>query len=131
MSIITNEMIRHSYKLAKDVYKEIISKDDAVNELSTKYGMNEVSAQNYINDYICMREGKTYKRTMSIKATKYFLDNLYQDDGELALEKALISILKHVEYYEGVTKAKSKGIRLIYEEYNKLLNNDVLYPEEK
>ena len=131
MSIITDEMIRHSYKLAKDVYKEIISKNDAVNELSTKYGMNEVSAQNYINDYICMREEKTYKRTMSIKATKYFLDNLYQDDGELALEKALISILKHVEYYEGATKAKSKGIRLIYEEYNKLLNNDGLYPEEK
>lgn len=130
MGKITNEMVYHSYELAKKVYDKRISKQDAVYELSTKYGMNKGSATDYINDYEYMRKGDVYERTMNEFATDYFLNHIYQDNGKLALRNALISVEKHLKYYESLGKGKLNGIRQIYEEYSKLLDNDIDIPEE-
>ena len=134
MGKITNEMIASLYKLAKDVYEKRILKADAENELSTKHGMNKGSATGYIRNYKCMREGDVYERTMNRAGTDYFLKNIYQDNGILALERALTSVSKHLRYYQKY--GKSKGIKQIYEEYSKfldreLLDDDALYPEEE
>ena len=131
MGKITNEMTEISYKLAKKVYETQISKQDAVKELSTEYGMNKGSATDYIMIYKCMREGDVYKRTMSEAGTKYFLNHIYQDNGALALRKALKSVAEHLKYYESLENGKLKRIRKIYEEYSKILDNDLEYPEEE
>ena len=125
------EIVASSYEWAKKVYeKKRISKNDAINELSTEHGMNEVSASDYIGDYKCMREGDVYKRTMSEAGTKYFLNHIYQDNGALALRNALKSVAEHLKYYESLENGKLKRIRKIYEEYSKILDNDLEYPEE-
>ena len=128
---ITNEMIASSYKLAKKVYETQISKQDAVKELSTEYGMNKGSATDYIMIYKCMREGKVYKRAMSQAGTEHFLNHIYQDNGKLALRNALRSVGEHLKYYESLENGKLNGIRKIYAEYSKLLDNDLTYPEEE
>jgi len=122
---ITNDMIKSLYEFAKDVYNGKISIQGALNELSTKYSMNESSARYHINAYKCMRHGCEYKRAISKVATKYFLDNIYQNEGKSELEKALTSVLRHMEYNESFINGKLNGIRLIYEEYSKLLSKKV------
>ena len=119
MGKITNEMTEASYKLAKKVYETQISKQDAVKELSTEHGMNKGSATDYISNYKCMREGDVYKRTMNGAGTEYFLNHIYQDNGKLALRKALRSVGEHLKYYESLGNGKLKEIRKIYEEYSK------------
>ena len=136
MADITNEMVVSSYELAKKVYDKRISKQDAEYELSTKYGMNETSAGYYIDSYEHMRKGDVYEHTTNKFATDYFLKNIYQDNGKLALRNALISVEKHLKYYESLEKGKLNGIRQIYEKYSKfldreLLDDDALYPEEE
>lgn len=133
MSKISNEMIKYSYAFAKDVYNGKISIQYAVNELSTIYSMNKGTAKDYINDYISMRKGCAYKRTIKEAATEYFLNRIYRDYGELGLKNALTSVLGHLEYYESLGKGKLNGIRRIYEQYSKLINNVdlILYPKEE
>ena len=133
MSQITDEMIKYVYEFSKDVYNGKISINNAAKKLSEEYSMNESSARDYINNYQCMRYGDIYKRTMNTRATKYFLDNIYQEDGQSELEKALISVLSHLNYYESLRHVKLNEIRQIYEQYSKLINDAdlTLYPEEK
>lgn len=133
MSKITDKMIKYSYEFAKDVYNGKISINDAVKVLSTKYSMKETSAKDYINNYKHMRLAHKYARTMNEAATKYFLDSIYQEDGQSELEKALISVLSHLNYYESLRHVKLNGIRRIYEQYSKLISDAdlTLYPEEK
>ena len=95
--------------------------------------MKETSAKDYINNYKHMRLAHKYARTMNEAATKYFLDSIYQEDGQSELEKALISVLSHLNYYESLRHVKLNGIRRIYEQYSKLISDAdlTLYPEEK
>jgi 5-methylcytosine-specific restriction protein A len=60
------------------------------------------------------------------------LDRILQENGSSELIKALTSVLGHLDYYESLGHGKLNGIRLIYEQYYKLIkNNDLtLYPEE-
>ena len=80
-------MIKYVYEFSKDVYNGKISINNAAKKLSEEYSMNESSARDYANNYQCMRYGDIYKRTMNTMATKYFLDNIYQEDGQSELEK--------------------------------------------
>ena len=133
MSQITDEMIKYVYEFSKDVYNGKISINNAAKKLSEEYSMNERSARDYANNYQCMRNGDIYKRTMNTRATKYFLDNIYQEDGQSELEKALISVFGHLDYYESLGHGKLNGIRRIYEQYSKLISDAdfTLYPEEE
>lgn len=108
MSQITDEMIKYVYEFSKDVYNGKISINNAAKKLSEEYSMNEA-------------------------ATKYFLDSIYQEDGQSELKKALISVFGHLDYYESLGHGKLNGIRRIYEQYSKLISDAdlTLYPEEE
>ncbi|HMV79799.1 MAG TPA: hypothetical protein PL048_05865 [Leptospiraceae bacterium] len=94
--------------------------EDGIKELVNE-GMNETSAQYYINAYVAMRNGTRYDMTIKIYATDYFLKNILADLGKAGLEKALDSVQSHLEYQENSLFNKQKTIRDIYDEYSKKL----------
>jgi 5-methylcytosine-specific restriction protein A len=133
MGKMTNQMVAESFKVGKERFLEKISLKEAVNILETN-GVNPNSAADYIYLYIHLRNGALFKRRANEYAIKYYLENIYKDNGSDALDKALISLLKHIEYWESYSGTKVIGQREIYNHYSRITKNEdteLIYPEEK
>jgi len=114
---ITLDIIKQIYLRAKDVFSQ---KDDINNAqyiLVKDTGMNSGSAKMYIQAFLKMMVGEHYKRTINGTATEYFLKNIRDDFGQQALEQALASVEKHIEYYEGLGNGELRNIKDIYHKY--------------
>lgn len=64
-------------------------------------------------------------RPMSVEATKYYFDKIYEEFGSDMLKNAIKAARIHIEYYE-----RSKGVYLEFkrelcDEYEKLLRNNL------
>ena len=97
---ITNEMIVLCYAYAKKIYNREIEEKQAVDKINRIENMNPGSAKDYITAFFRMIEGEKYIRTINIKATKYYLENIRKDFGENTLNNAIKSVEKHIAYYE-------------------------------
>ena len=133
MGKMTNQMVAESFKVGKERFLEKISLKDAVNILET-VGVNPNSAADYIYLYVHLRNGELFKRRANEYAINYYLENIYTENGSDALDKALVSLLKHIEYWESYSGTKVIGQRKIYNQYLKLSkkqDTELLYPDEK
>jgi 5-methylcytosine-specific restriction protein A len=117
---INDEMIKQSYFIAKQVFEKKLTLIEGAAFLKEKYNMNDASAKYYINDYRYMRTSKPYAQTMKGNATKYYLQNIYNDFGYDALQTALQAVDLHIVYYETLDNGKLNNIRKIYEEFLKI-----------
>ncbi len=114
---ITLDVVKEIYLRAKDVYEERIDLDKALNELEDK--MNKGSAWMYINTFKAMRQGKFYTGTINTTATKYFLEQIFDDYKEEGLELALKALDTNIEYFEGLSgNGKLKRVREIRNEFS-------------
>jgi 5-methylcytosine-specific restriction protein A len=129
---ITTEMIKKSYEYSKSVFENRITEVKALQILTEEYGMNEGSAKEYLNNYLHLRKGEKYQRTMNKYATNYFLLNIFEDNGKDALRQALLSVDLHINYYESIDNKKLPSIRNIHSRYLSLIadNKELNYPEE-
>lgn len=112
MAQITESDIQRCYKLGRDFAKGMVDFDEAVEEASS-IGMNRASASDYVRNVKYMNEGFAYKRTISARATDYYLSKFQQDFGPEGLSRALAAVAGHIEYYEnlqGVTLHKQREI---------------------
>ena len=116
-------VVEQIYPLAKDVFEQKASKNEAQDILARDAGMHPGSAGMYIQAFLNMMDGECYKRAINGCATKHFLEMIRKDFGEQALKKALSSVKQHVEYYEGFG-GKLNKIRGIYQEFS-----DIPIPE--
>jgi 5-methylcytosine-specific restriction protein A len=113
---ITEEHIQRAYEEAKEFFLGHKSFGSAVDVLVTKFGMNQASARDYINNFQLFMAGREYHRTLSAYATRYYLDGILTDFGEDALKKALEAVSQHLEYYENLTGAPQSKIRATVKE---------------
>ncbi len=69
----------------------------------------------YVNIFKAMRQGESYTRTMNTRATRYFLEQIFEDYQADGLKLALKALNAHIEYFEGhIGEGKMKttgGIR--------------------
>jgi len=63
----------------------------------------------YTSAFLYMMEGKEYKRTISLFATRYYLEHIRQDFGKDTLDKALEAVRKHIQYYKSKTGSNLPG----------------------
>jgi 5-methylcytosine-specific restriction protein A len=117
---ITDEQVKNAYFLGKFVHSDSISLSEAAEQLSEKYAMNSGSARGYINTFQRMISGQEYRRTINAYATDYYLSQILSDFGASALNIAIDSVRKHLEYYEGVGKSSQPKIHAIVDNH---LNN--------
>ncbi|MGB3916316.1 MAG: hypothetical protein WBL07_02670 [Thiothrix litoralis] len=78
---ITTEMIQATYQAAKHVYHDRITKNDAIDSLEIKHGINRGSASDYIVNFKKMMDGEKYTRTKNEEATDYFLTQISVHDN--------------------------------------------------
>lgn len=91
--------IKTAHSLSREVAQGALTEADAANQLHETLGMNYSSAWGYLRKRRQMLEGERYTRTMNIAATRYFLENIHQDEGDAGLRLALSSVRKHAKYY--------------------------------
>ncbi|MBQ9205866.1 MAG: hypothetical protein IJ158_04050 [Treponema sp.] len=128
MAKITEKEYSNCYEQAKLVYEKKKSKLDAVNFLSKKdgLGMKKSSATYYINAYLAMRDRKVYQKTINNDATKYYLEHIYSENGKEALEIALQSLQKHLEYYSKQGKGELKLLQVLHDYFvDEIINRKV------
>lgn len=133
MGKMTNQMVEKSFEVAKERFLEKITLQEAVENLEN-IGVNPNSARDYIYLYKHLRNGELFKRRANEYATEYFIENIFKENGKAELSKALISLLKHFEYWESYSGSRIKGGRIIYDKYLKLAGNqesEIVYPGEK
>lgn len=129
---ITTEMTQAAYSISVDVYHGKISKQQAINDLKTKIGMNVGSASDYIVNFKKMMDGEKYTRTNNAEATNYFFTHILNDYGIAKLGNAIKAAKEHVEYYEDLGNGNLNGIRAIISQHEKifLAKSVIVYPDE-
>jgi len=110
---ITQAHIDAAYEAARRVHANAISVRAAVAVLRDTHGLNEVSAQHFVNNFQLMLGGRLYQRTMSALATQRFLEGIQRDFGPLVLINALGAVSRHVDYYSRKTRNPQAQIRAI------------------
>lgn len=99
MAKITNEMVKCSYEIAKEVHSGNLSRSEGKAEISSRTGMGVGSANDYFTVFLAMLRGDEYHRTINTFATEYYLENILNDFGQESLTKALSAVKRHVKYY--------------------------------
>ena len=115
---ITLDIIKQIYPLAKDVFDQKLDVSRAQDILVKDTGMNPGSAKCYLQTFQKIMDGECYKITINGPATEYFFEMIHADFGQQALIKALSSVEKHIEYYEGLGKGKLQNIRKILHKFS-------------
>lgn len=128
-------MIRAVYSASADVYDGKISRQQAINDLETKFGMNSGSASGGIVNFKKMMDGEKYTRTNSVEQTDYFLTHILNDYGVVKLGNAIKAANEHVKYQESLGNPL-KDIRDIISRHEQILNKTLIsqsvsvYPDE-
>ncbi len=132
MGKITNEMIEQSYVVGKDLYLKKTTLKKGL-ELLTNIGMNESSAVDYIYNYANLIQGKLFTRTTNIYGTEYYLQRIFEENGQSGLQNALLSLSQHIDYYEEKSGASVNKRKDIYNRFLKLLDTEIeptIFPDE-
>ena len=124
MGKITNEMIEKSFDVGKEFYNKKVTLKEGV-ELLTEIGMNEKSAVDYIYNYSNLIQGKLFTRTTNTYGTGYYLKKIFEENGQIGLQNALLSLSQHIEYYEEKSGASVNKRKEIYNDFLELLDNKI------
>lgn len=128
---ITDEAVREIYKLAVRVYEKQLSKEDASEIAFKEKWMSKNSAKIYIDVFSNLVSGKTYKKTINLYATEYFLKLICSDYGLAIFKKALVAVKEHLDYYKRQGKGSQSSIeRLIHKLENNHALESVTYSDE-
>lgn len=125
MSCISEKEYSSCYEQGKLVFEGKKNKKDAIEFLSAENGlaMNKRSAGYYLNAYLCMRQGKYYKMTINNEASKYFLDQIYLDNGIDDLALALKAMQEHISYYSRLKHGNLQLLQQLHDKYVKEVLN--------
>ncbi|WP_156503525.1 MULTISPECIES: hypothetical protein [Eikenella] len=72
MGKVTQEQYIAAYERAVRVYNGEYTRISGAKYLHDKHGINQSTADEFINKYRCMREGKSFSRGASIEAISLF-----------------------------------------------------------
>lgn len=118
---ISNEMIHACYIIGKEWASGSIARAE-VDERLEDVKINNTTGWGYVSNYRNLVDGREFARTMNLYATRYYLTKIFKNKGEIGLQNALMSLMLHIKYYEGLSiKTHCKGLRKIHAEFLKIL----------
>jgi len=132
MSKNTKEQIHKAFEIAKKVYLNELSLTDGT-KILVDSGLKQSSSRDYIYAYSKLMEGELYTRTINVYATDYYLENIYNENGNSKLKTALKVVDKHIVYYEGTSGASVIKGREVYVKWKRITENDfseTVFPDE-
>jgi 5-methylcytosine-specific restriction protein A len=96
-------------------------------------GLKSSSSAFYLNALLAMFEGTVYKKTISLAATRCYLELVKNDMPPEALERALVAVELHLDYYVVKGKGEQVSIRTLVDSYRAKLAlyvTKVIYPDK-
>jgi len=115
-STININMIEAAYNVAKEYYLDRCNFQQGRKIVNESSGMNIGSAGNFLVVFRAMMDGNEYHRTLNKEATRYYLENIYNDYGDEQLRIAITACRKHLLYYEE-KQSKQPSIGKIVNEF--------------
>jgi 5-methylcytosine-specific restriction protein A len=100
---ISDEQAQAAYTIARAVYSNELPKAKGAEFLAEKHGLNKNSANDFINNYQCFRQGVVFKRNLKTSFIDYFLSSIFKDNGLEALDNAILALELHIDYWEQLT----------------------------
>lgn len=119
-SVLTSDMSAVAYEVAKKVYEGTFGRSEGKDEIVRLTGMNPGSAGDYISNFLAMINGEKYTRTLNEYSTRYFLDHIREEYGQLALQKAVIACKMHADYYASLGHGRLVYVERLVEEYSSI-----------
>jgi 5-methylcytosine-specific restriction enzyme A len=132
MEKITNDQIHKTFEVGKKIHLNLMSLSEGTESL-TSMGMKKSSGLDYIYAYSNLIQGKLFTRTINSYGTEYYLERIYNENGNNGLKTALLSLYQHIEYFEETSGASVKKGREIYEKYYQLVKDnygETVFPDE-
>ncbi len=114
---ITIDIIVRLYDLAKKVYENNLSKDEALDIVQSEFVVNRNSATDYINNFNYMMQGKEYNRRLSAMGLKYYLENIKKDFSNDVFQNALLAAQRHVDYLDSLGGTQGKSLQKVLNEF--------------
>ncbi|CAI8817840.1 5-methylcytosine-specific restriction enzyme A [Pseudomonas sp. IT-P176] len=109
-NLLTTHQIQSAYDVAVQVFEQSLTIKQGVDRLvGEKVGATY--ANDLINVYRIMRQGKCYHRAINVETTQLYLHRTYQDAGIQALTQALKATRLHIHYYEQLRKLTLRKLR--------------------
>lgn len=133
MARITSEQYEPAFEFVLKVESGQTSRSAATAMLSSHTGLKASSSAFYLNALLAMFEGTIYKKTISLAATRYYLERFKNDMSPEALERALVAVELHLDYYAVQGKGEQVSIRTLVDSYRAKLAlsvTEVIYPDE-
>jgi uncharacterized protein with ParB-like and HNH nuclease domain len=115
-TILNIKMTAVAYDIAKRVYEGAMVRVDGREEIARRTGMNPGSAGDYISAFLAMMSSKEYKRTLNEYSTRYFINHIREDYGEMAYQKAIEACRKQADYYSKLGHGRLAYVEKIVEE---------------
>ena len=110
-------MIEIAYIISKDVYNGVLSRTEGQRNITEQSGMNHGSAGDCISGFLAMMNGERYTRTLNEQNTRYYLENIKRDYGDVALSRAVDSCRKHSKYYSTLNNGNLNYVELLIKEF--------------
>ncbi|MEO3736813.1 HNH endonuclease [Shewanella baltica] len=117
MARITSEQYEPAFEFALKVESGQASQSAATALLSSHTGLKSSSSAFYLNALLAMFEGAVYKKTISLAATRYYLERIKNEMQPEALERALVAVKLHLDYYAVQGKGEQVSIRTLMDSY--------------
>jgi|GEM_PF-667909 len=118
---INPKLIPLAYQLSKEIYDKAISHAEAVEILSKDGQMNAGSAKHYFDNFKLMLAGRKFSMTFNTASMEYFLLNIHKDYHNEGLTQALLSLYKHINYYEEIQNTNMKSMWKLFNTYKQLI----------
>lgn len=108
-------MIVALYPTIRAVAREQVPRSKGIRVLVGRFGMNENSARDSVDNFRKMLKGEKYQRINSIFQTEYYLHMIDREFGPEFLAQAVSAVEQHLAYYENLSGSKQPGIRALLE----------------
>lgn len=120
MAHITKEQVVAACEMGRKVFAGYIDRKSAAENLHKDLGINLATANDFINCYRHLMNGKVFHRAMSASAMEYFMASIHDAHGIDALPNAVKALRAHIEYWENHYKTKVIKLRKIANDYQQL-----------
>lgn len=110
-----NAQIHTIYTLSKELYEEIITEEEAKNQLISLSDFTDDQVNGYVNIISKMIMGKCYTIKINAEETEILLQNIFKDFGHEGLVSAISSLNKHIAYQQSFPDNCCEELRDLYE----------------
>jgi hypothetical protein len=116
---IPKTAIQFTYNESKRVFENKLPIKEAAEHIHKKHGIKINSAIDYGYYFRYLITGEGSCRSLSSYTQKYYLDRIQKEYSNEQFEKSLAHFKKLIEKFEGSKVGSKKGMRAIYDAYNK------------